>query len=331
MEVSEIIESIDMGEYISQFVDLEERGRELWGLSPFKEERTPSFSVDTDKQYWYDFSIGAGGNLIDFIVRYKNVSVYEAVQELKAFGHIIESQNYLSSKLEATKIAKRYRSMPARIAKSTAKPLPDDYMDHYAFDKEHLRIWKDEGISYETMWKFGVRYDFLDDRIVYPIKDYEGRITSVCGRTTRTDYKEKRIPKYTYLQSIGTIDTILCFSDNKTAILNAHEIILFEGLKSIMKAYEWGYENCGALLTSHLSDNQFRFLVKLSNFHNVRIVFALDSDIDITKDKNIQKLMSYARVEWVCNRNDVLPPKDSPVDKGKEIWDDLYKNRRKMN
>ena len=65
MEVADIIEAIDIAEYISQFVDLEEKGGELWGLSPFKDENTPSFSLNPEKGFWYDFSAGVGGNLID--------------------------------------------------------------------------------------------------------------------------------------------------------------------------------------------------------------------------------------------------------------------------
>lgn len=106
-------------------------------------------------------------------------------------------------------------------------------------------------------------------------------------------------------------------------------MIIFEGAKSCMKAYEWGIGNTGALLTSHLSPNQLRFLIKFCSYHNVSIIFALDSDIDISKDGNIMRLCSYARVEWIRNRDDLLLPKDSPTDQGREVFENLYQRREK--
>ena len=63
MEVDDILEQVDILEYISQYCDFEEKNGEYWALSPFKEEKTPSFSVNTEKQRFYDFSSGAGGKL----------------------------------------------------------------------------------------------------------------------------------------------------------------------------------------------------------------------------------------------------------------------------
>ena len=70
MEVEEILDQVDILEYISQYCDFEKKGGEWWSLSPFTEEKTPSFSVNTEKQMFYDFSSGAGGNLIHFIEKY---------------------------------------------------------------------------------------------------------------------------------------------------------------------------------------------------------------------------------------------------------------------
>jgi len=79
MEVSDILEAVDIVEYISQYCDLEEKGEELWALSPFKKENTPSFSVNPEKKCWYDFSSGLGGNLLDFVMKYHKYVVYQEV------------------------------------------------------------------------------------------------------------------------------------------------------------------------------------------------------------------------------------------------------------
>lgn len=329
MEVADIIDAVDMEEYISQFCDLEEKGGELWGLSPFKDENTPSFSVNPEKKFWYDFSAGCGGNLLDFVMRYHNVSLVKAISILKKYANITED-GQTSGRMQATRIAKKFRSTSRPPRVSNASTLDPSYMERFELRRDKLKLWLDEGISWEAILKFDVRYDAFDNRIVYPVKTYDGDIISVCGRTCDPDYKAKKLRKYTYFQSLGTIDTIFGFSDNKDAIMTKKEIILFEGAKSVMKAYGWGIGNTAAILTSHLSPNQFSFLVKLGNLQGVRIVFALDADVDITRDENIMRLASYARVEWVKNVDGLLDDKDSPVDKGRDTFTELYNGRQKL-
>lgn len=332
MEVADIIEQVDVVEYISQYCELEEKGGELWAISPFNpSERTPSFSLRPETKKFYDFSVGYGGNIIDFITRLDGVSVFQAVQKLKAFAHITETEDGLVTKLEASRIAKKYKVNERNTPVMTAKFLPENHMECYEFRKDKLQLWVDEGISWDALKRFGVRYDALDDRIVYPIRDYDGRIFSVSGRTCDPDYKAKKIRKYTYMGSIGTLATIYGYAENRKEILERKEIIIFEGAKSVMAAWGWGYENGAALLTSHLSQNQFEALIKLSSFHGVEIVFALDSDIDITKDERIMRLKQYAKVSWVKNRGKLLEDKMSPVDQGKEIWERLYVQRERLN
>lgn len=333
MEVAEILDNVDIVEYISQYVDLVQNGREYWGCSCFSQEKTPSFSVDPEKKYWYCFSTGAGGNLLDFIMQYDHIGLVPAINKLKAYAHITDENavGSVSSRLAATRIAKKYRHSEKPVAKCTAKILPKNYIDQFEFKKEKLQPWFDEGIPWQVMRDYGVRYDALDNRIVYPIKDFDGNIFCVSGRTCDPDWKQKKIRKYTYTSSIGALPTIYGFSDHKQFILDSKEIILFEGCKSVLKMVGWGKMNCGALLTSHLSPFQFDFLVKLASFHGVRVVFALDSDVDISKDENIRRLRSYARVEWVQNKDKILEDKESPVDRGKEIFEKLYESRRKLN
>lgn len=332
MEVADIIEQVDVVEYISQYCELEEKGGELWAISPFNpSEKTPSFSLRPETKKFYDFSVGYGGNIIDFITRLDGVSVFQAVQKLKAFAHITETEDGLVTKLEASRIAKKYKTNERNAPVMTAKFLPENHMECYEFRKDKLQAWADEGISWDALRRFGVRYDALDNRIVYPIRDYDGKIFSVSGRTCDPDYKAKKIRKYTYMGSIGTLATIYGYAENKREILARKEIIIFEGAKSVMAAWGWGYENGAALLTSHLSQNQFEALIKLSSFHGVEVVFALDADVDITKDERIMRLKQYAKVSWVKNRGKLLEDKMSPVDQGKEIWERLYVQRERLN
>lgn len=327
MEVEEILEQIDILEYIQQFCELEEKNGEWWGLSPFKEEKTPSFSINTEKQKFYDFSSGTGGNLINFVMKYNNCNFIEAINILKKYANITEDSLKFIGRLTSTKVIKKFRHRLPAVKESKSVVLPSNYMDRYDFNESKLKSWADEGISYETMKKFDVRYDSFSDRIVFPIKDCDGNIINVCGRILDNNYKEKKLRKYTYFKPLGCLNTLYGFSDNKESILREKEIILFEGAKSVMIASEWGINNTCAICTSHLNPQQLILLIKLG----VRVVLALDEDVDVTKDINIAKLKRYVKVEWVKNRNNSLNSKMAPVDAGYEVWQSLYKNRIPLN
>lgn len=327
MEVDDILEQVDILEYISQYCDFEEKNGEYWALSPFKEEKTPSFSVNTEKQRFYDFSSGAGGNLIHFIRRYNNCGFIEAVNILKKYANITDDSERTICRLESTKIAKKFKHKSPIAKESKSVVLPPNYMERYEFDKEKLRVWEEEGISFDTMKKFDVCYDSFSNRIVFPIRNYAGDIINVCGRTLEKDFKEKGLRKYTYFKPLGVLDTLYGFSDNKQAIIEKKEIILFEGSKSVMLAHGWGVNNTCAILTSHLNPQQLLFLIKLG----IRVVFALDEDIDITEDINIAKLKRYVKIELVKNRDGLLNSKMAPVDAGFDVWQNLYERRKPIN
>ena len=74
MELSELIESVDILEYVSQYTEFTEKNGEYWALSPFKDEKTPSFSIRKETNSFYDFSSGIGGNLLTFIRYYDIIS-----------------------------------------------------------------------------------------------------------------------------------------------------------------------------------------------------------------------------------------------------------------
>lgn len=324
MEINELLEKVDILDYISQYCELEEKNGEWWCLSPFKEENTPSFSVRRETGQFHDFSSGIGGNLISFVKHYHRCGFEKAVDIIKAYAGITDSDIKPTTTLSATKIAKRYAKRPQNIKESKAAPLPSNYMDRYEFNKEKLNLWQEEGISFETMKKFGVAYDSFSDRIVYPIKSYSGEIINISGRTLDKDYKEKGLRKYTYFKPLGILDTLYGFSDNESSIKEKKEIIIFEGAKSVMLAYEWGITNACALLTSHLNPQQMKFLMKLG----IPVVFALDEEVNIKEDVNISKLKHYVNIEWVKNRDGLLSPKMAPVDAGFEIWNNLYERRQ---
>jgi DNA primase len=186
-----------------------------------------------------------------------------------------------------------------------------------------LQAWLDEGISMESLKRFFVKYDAFSDRLVYPIRNLAGKIVNIGGRALDPEWKEKGLRKYTYFYGWGTMDTIYGIFDNLDEILKKREVILFEGCKSVLLADTWGIKNTGAILTSHLNPHQMKILARLG----CRVVFALDKEVRIREDHNIQKLKNYVEVEYLWDREDLLDDKDAPVDKGAEVFKKLYEGR----
>ena len=327
IDTGELLSRVDILDYISQYCDLEERSDgEFWGLSPFKNERTPSFSVNKDKQRFYDFSSGIGGDLINFVQQYHHCDFPKALDIIKSYGGVTDGQLEHPKRLTSASIAKRY-SVKDKKPTPAHETIPEDFMDRYEYSIEPMKPWLDEGITVEALIRFGVKYDAFANRIVFPIRDYSGHIISVSGRTLDPDYKAKGLRKYTYYSQIGgKLDTIYGYAENRKYIADKHEIILFEGAKSVMLAYGWGICNTGAVLTSHLSREQFLFLAALG----CDVVFALDKEIDVTKDKQIIKLGRYVNVSYICDKEDLINEKMSPVDKGREVFEKLYGERRRL-
>ena len=323
MELQELIESVDIVEYISQFVDLEERNGEYWGLSPLKDEKTPSFSVRRETNSFFDFSSGVGGNVFTFIRYYFHCSPAEAVKKLQEYAGCDGGELTRHEKLDATKVCRKFAHHQKHVKESKAVILPPDYMSRFEKRDDKLDVWRREGISDASLEKFQVFYDAFSNRLVYPIRNLNGDIVNVGGRTLDPRWKEKKLRKYTYIQGWGTMDVIYGLWENLDDILRKREIILFEGAKSVMIADTWGIHNTGALLTSHLNPSQMKILMKLG----CNVVFALDRDVDVRRDHNVKKLDLYANMKIITDQEHLLDEKDSPVDKGEDVFRRLYEQR----
>lgn len=324
MNIEELLEKIDIVDYISQYVELEEKNGEFWGLSPFKDEVTPSFSVRRETGRFFDFSSGIGGNLYTFIKFYNKCSSREAVEILKKYAGCDGDAYVPRQKLLSTMVCDKFKSKK-QISKKTSKITihPEGCLEKYEKREDKLQVWIDEGISKESIDKFQIYYDSFSNRLVYPIRNLEGKIVNIGGRTLDPKWKEKGLRKYTYFSSWGEMNVIYGLYENMEYIKDKKEVILFEGCKSVLIADTWGIHNTGALLTSHLNPKQLEILMRLG----VRVVFALDKDVKIREDHNIAKLKRYAMVEYLYDFGDLLNDKDAPVDKGFETFETLYDRR----
>lgn len=149
MELSELIESVDILDYISQYTDFTEKNGEYWALSPLKDENTPSFSVRKETNSFFDFSSGIGGNVLTFIRYYDKCSMAEAVEKLKKYSGF-NGKVSSRKRLAATEVAKRFAPPHNTAKKAKGTVLPDDYMERYEKrdDKVLKHKLEEKGIAY---------------------------------------------------------------------------------------------------------------------------------------------------------------------------------------
>lgn len=328
LSVTDLVRSVDIVEYISQYMDLEMRvDGEYWGISCLSEhDSDPSFSVNPEKQVFWDFSSHKGGDVLVFIQEYEHCSFRQAVETLRSYAEKTGVSAKSVQKLNCTAEILKYARPKRKHKEAKYQNLGEKCMDKYAVDWTATKDWEDEGISREAMELFEVRFDPLSNRIVFPIRTVDGTIINVCGRTVDPDFKEKKLRKYTYFYPLGRFDTLYGFFENSSGILEKGEVIVFEGPKSVMKAWSWGVDNSVALCTSHMNIYQFVLFLKLG----VRVVFALDDGIDILSDENIVRLAKYLPIYAVTNIDGLLSEKMAPVDAGLEVWEKLYARKRRV-
>ncbi|MBR4589055.1 MAG: hypothetical protein IKO36_00180 [Bacteroidaceae bacterium] len=325
--LQEINASVDLLEYVSQSIEMEKRGRDYFGHCPLHVDNTPSFSITPSKNSYYCFSCGRSGGIIGYLMDYEHLRFDDAVDKAAKLGNMDLSKMCRSQTMTFLKKTKNLMREKEQIVHEV---LSANELSKYSH--EDITEWIDEGILQEVMDLFEVRINDRDNRIVYPVYDINGNLINIKGRTRYKNYKELRIPKYINYYPIGTMDYFQGLNITLPFIKDQNEIIIFESVKSVMKAYGWGYKNCASAEKHTITDEQLKLLVRL----RVNIVFAFDSDISYS-DKDIKKtidvLKRITNVYVIYDRKGLLGGKDAknaPVDLSREIWEQLYFNKTKV-
>jgi DNA primase len=321
VDVDELVDRIDLGEYVGQYCELEQRNGEYWALSPFTHEKTPSFSVGSDGKVFYDFSSGQGGGIIKFIMLYHRVDSDTAIRMAAQYAGV-DPDAPEHRRSESTKALKRLSKLKPYPTSVERTCLLSDLMDRYPFDVDGLKPWLNEGIGVDSLRKFEVRYDATTQSILFPIKDEHGNILVIKARLLDQHKLDRGIPKYSCLSKWGSNDTLYGLFENRQNIIDSKEVIIFEGEKSVMKCDTWGIGNAVAALTSHLNEAQVRLLIGLG----VNVVIAFDKGVDVRADTNIRKLCHFTKVSAIIDTLNILEDKMAPVDMGKDIFMGLYQN-----
>lgn len=321
--LKEMSQKIDLLDYASRTVDfVKHSGNTHFCVCPFHDEKTASLAVNSDENYFHCFGCGKSGNIYNWIQLTEHLTFDQAVQKVAS---IIGCDVYEYTESESMLFYKMLKKLETKKTKNVERTVLDIEKDYnQRFKDEIPQEWVDEGILPDIMKKYEIRIDTISNRIVYPVYDADLNLIGVKGRTRFKDYKELKIMKYMNYNKIGTIDY---FQGMKQAQIK-DEIIIVEGLKSVMKLDALGYHNVVSAETSTLNDYQIELLLKMKIKN---IIIAFDKDVNISKIKECTKLLKkFANVYVVYDKHNLLGDKESPCDHGGEVWERLLTEKIKL-
>lgn len=328
--LSEMAKKIDLLEYASHTVDFVRHYKNThYAICPFHNEKTASLAVNADDNYFFCFGCNAKGSIYNWIMRTEHLTFDQAVQKVAKLTNTDINSYTESETLNFYKyLSKLNTSQPRQLTKQERKTLDlkKDYEDKYLL--ESPQEWLDEGISEEELRKYNIRIDPTSNRIVYPVYSNDDVLISVKGRTRFQNYKELKIMKYMNYYPLGTVDYFQSMQQARDYIKQSNEVIIVEGIKSVMKIDGWGYHNVVASETSVINEYQVELLIKMGIKN---IVIGFDKDVSLNKIKEHTNLLQrFTNVFVIYDKTNLLKPKDSPCDEGKEVWEYLYKNKIKL-
>lgn len=328
--LEEIRENVDFVEYIEStgMIELQKRRNDYYGSCPLHEDITPSFSVNPDENFFYCFSCHRGGDIFAFMQEYEDLTFDEAVEKGMALAGIDGKKLCKSDSMVWLKrLRKQKKNKKGNVEHEI---LSESVLN--SFKKQPAEEWIEEGIPSNVQKFFEIQIDEKSDRIIYPVRDELGHLINVKGRTRKPDYKIRGINKYINYYPVEELDYLQSLDKLKNKILAKGEVIVFESIKSTMKAFSWGYKNSVSAESHNLKKEQIRKLIKMG----VDVVLAYDSDVDYWEPdirKQIETLKQFTNVYIIEDRNKLLggaEAKNAPVDKGREVWEKLYEEKRKI-
>lgn len=326
--LQQINENANLLDYVSQFIEMEKRGNDYFGQCPLHIDNTPSFSITPAKNSYYCFSCGKSGGIIGYLMDYEGMQFESAVEKAAKLADMDLSK---MCKSNTVSWLKKLRMLALKKDNDFSHEiLPESELKKYK--KEPVWEWLNEDISQETMDLFGVMVDTWQNRIIYPVYDIHGNLINIKARTRYPNYKKLKIPKYINYYPVGVMDYFQGLNITLKYVKEKGEIIIFESVKSVMKAFGWGYKNCASAEKHTLTKEQLDLLVKLK----VNVVFAYDSDISYRQSdvkQNIDKLKRVTNVYIIEDKNKLLggvAAKNAPVDCGEDIWSQLYEAKKKI-
>lgn len=300
--VEEIRLKNDIVEVISSYVKLQKKGSSYFGLCPFHNEKSPSFSVSPSKQMYYCFGCGAGGNVFTFIMEYENYSFPEALKMLADRAGVSlpeqemdeeakRQQNVRSNILELNKMAAKYfyyqlRRESGAVAMKYLKDrkLSDETIHKFGlgysnkYSDDLYKYLKSKGVSDELLAQSGLMnvderrgmYDKFWNRVIFPIMDVNGRVIGFGGRVMG-DGK----PKYLNSPETKVFDKSRnLYGLNIARTSRKKNILVCEGYMDVISLHQAGFQNAVASLGTALTSQHASLLRRYTE----EVILTYDSD-----------------------------------------------------
>ena len=304
--IDDLLNRTDIVEVVSSRIQLKKTGKNYSACCPFHKEKTPSFTVSPDKQFYYCFGCGAGGNALGFVMDHDQMEFPEAVEELARRAGMevpreereqrsISRQSSHSPLYELLKAAAEFyrqalrhhpqrraavdylkgRGLSGEIARDFglgfAPPGWDNLLKHLANDELQQKALIDAGLLVENP-DSGKRYDRFRDRIMFPIHDSRGRVIAFGGRVLGDD-------KPKYLNSPETLifhkgQELYGLYEARKHNRDLHEVMVVEGYMDVIALAQSGLRNAVATLGTATSEEHLKRL-----FRQVpSVLFCFDGD-----------------------------------------------------
>ncbi|MDO4324179.1 MAG: DNA primase [Lachnospiraceae bacterium] len=300
--VEEVRSRNDIVDVISGYVKLQRKGSSYFGLCPFHNEKSPSFSVSPSKQMYYCFGCGAGGNVFTFVMEYENYTFPEALKLLaERAGVSLPEQEYSeearkqrdlkSSVRDINKMAARYFYYLLRSPQGTkamqylkGRELSDETMQKFGlgyagpYSDALYRYLKKQGISDQLLKESGLMqvnekqgmYDKFWNRVMFPIMDVNNKVIGFGGRVMG-DAKPK------YLNSPETVifdKSRNLYGLNFARTSKKKYLLVCEGYMDVISMHQAGFTNAVASLGTALTSQHAALLKRYTD----EVILTYDSD-----------------------------------------------------
>ncbi|HHE1380048.1 TPA: DNA primase [Staphylococcus aureus] len=358
--INEIKVKTDILDLVSEYVKLEKRGRNYIGLCPFHDEKTPSFTVSEDKQICHCFGCKKGGNVFQFTQEIKDISFVEAVKELGDRVNVavdIEATQSNSNVQIAsddlqmiemheliqefyyyalTKTVEGEQALTYLQERGFTDALIKDRGIGFAPDSSHFchDFLQKKGYDIELAYEAGLLsrneenfsyYDRFRNRIMFPLKNAQGRIVGYSGRTyTGQEPKYLNSPETPIFQKRKLLYNL---DKARKSIRKLDEIVLLEGFMDVIKSDTAGLKNVVATMGTQLSDEHITFIRKLTS--NITLMFDGDFAGSEATLKTGQNLLQQGLNVFVIQLPSGMDPDEYIGKYGNDAFTTFVKNDKK--
>lgn len=306
--IDAVFDAARVEEVIGDFVNLKKSGTNYKGLSPFVNEKTPSFMVSPVKQIWKDFSSGKGGNAITFLMEHEHFSYPEAIRFLaKKYGIEIEETQQTDEEKEqlnekesmyiVSEYAKKY-FQETLLESQEGQAIGLSYFKERGFTLETIKEfglgyspdkWEAftsdalaKGYSLEYLEKTGLtivkedkRFDRFKGRVMFPIMSMSGRVLGFGGRILTNDKKAAKYLNSPESDIYHKSKILYGISHAKQEIAKKDNCFLVEGYTDVIQMHQTGIKNVVASSGTALTPDQIRLINRLTK--NITMLFDGDA------------------------------------------------------